>query len=146
MSAVGFAAFRGCLDVTTPLAVSTASNAVNAVLDPLLIFKARIGLGGAAITTAISEACACAAYLVLLPRRRLLTWRRRCRVRQDVFALAGDSDGAEEWSTQPAVDALMMGAILLLFMVAFTYFYALERDQALAGAHARVPLAPPDGK
>ena len=72
VSAVGFAAFRGCLDVTTPLAVSTASNAVNAVLDPLLIFKARIGLGGAAITTAISEACACAAYLVLLPRRRLL--------------------------------------------------------------------------
>ena len=65
---------------------------------------------------------------------------------EDVFALAGDSDGAEEWSTQPAVDALMMGAILLLFMVAFTYFYALERDQALAGAHARVPLAPPDGK
>ena len=51
-----------------------------------------------------------------------------------------------ESAAQPAVDALMMGAILLLFMVAFTYFYALERDQALAGAHARVPLAPPDGK
>ena len=79
VSAVGFAAFRGCLEVTTPLAVSAASNTVNAILDPLLIFKARIGLGGAAIATAISEACACVAYLVLLLRRRLLTWARFCR-------------------------------------------------------------------
>lgn len=38
VGAVGFAAFRGLLDTTTPLKISLASNALNLVLDPLLIF------------------------------------------------------------------------------------------------------------
>ena len=37
VSSVGFAAFRGLLDNVTPLKVSLASNALNLLLDPLLI-------------------------------------------------------------------------------------------------------------
>lgn len=72
VSAIGFAAFRGMLDTVTPLKVSLASNALNLVLDPLLIFGARLGVAGAAIATAASEVGAGALYGVLLLRRRLL--------------------------------------------------------------------------
>ena len=41
LSSIGFAAFRGLLDNVTPLKVSLASNLLNLVLDPLLIFSAR---------------------------------------------------------------------------------------------------------
>lgn len=58
LSSVGFAAFRGMLDTVTPLKVSLASNALNLVLDPLLIFGARMGVAGAALATAASEVCA----------------------------------------------------------------------------------------
>ena len=72
VSAIGFAAFRGMLDTVTPLKVSLASNALNLVLDPLLIFGAKLGVAGAAIATAASEVGAGAMYGVLLLRRRLL--------------------------------------------------------------------------
>lgn len=72
VSAIGFAAFRGMLDTVTPLKVSLASNTLNLVLDPLLIFGARLGVAGAAIATAVSEVGAGALYGVLLLRRRLL--------------------------------------------------------------------------
>ena len=72
VSAIGFAAFRGMLDTVTPLKVSLASNALNLVLDPLLIFGAKLGVAGAAIATAASEVGAGALYGVLLLRRRLL--------------------------------------------------------------------------
>ena len=39
----------------TPLKVSIASNALNLVLDPILIFSAKMGVAGAALATAISE-------------------------------------------------------------------------------------------
>ena len=38
VSTVGFAAFRGTLDVTTPMKITLLSQTVNLVLDPLLIF------------------------------------------------------------------------------------------------------------
>ena len=54
-SSVAFAAFRGCLDVVTPLKVGLASNGINLLLDPLLIFGVRLGVAGAAIATVMSE-------------------------------------------------------------------------------------------
>lgn len=71
-SSIGFAAFRGLLDNVTPLKVSLASNLINLVLDPLLIFGARMGVAGAALATAISEIFAGACHLALLVRRGLL--------------------------------------------------------------------------
>ena len=42
LSTVGFAAFRGLLDTKTPLYISALANALNVVLDPVLIFGARV--------------------------------------------------------------------------------------------------------
>ena len=61
----------------------SSPRAVNLVLDPLFIFRSRVGFGlgvaGAALATALSEALACALYLVLLLRRRLASWGRLLR-------------------------------------------------------------------
>lgn len=42
ISTVGFAAFRGTLDMTTPMKITMFSQLINVVLDPILIF----GFGG----------------------------------------------------------------------------------------------------
>ena len=72
LSSVGFAAFRGLLDNVTPLKVSLGSNLLNLVLDPILIFTAKMGVAGAALATAISEIAAGGVYVLLLLKRRLL--------------------------------------------------------------------------
>mmetsp|Transcript_13028 Transcript_13028/g.40180 ORF Transcript_13028/g.40180 Transcript_13028/m.40180 type:complete len:471 (-) Transcript_13028:283-1695(-) len=72
MAFVGFAAFRGRLDVVTPLRVSLASQGLNLVLDPLLIFGAKMGVGGAALATACAELLSAMTYLFLLVRRGTL--------------------------------------------------------------------------
>ena len=77
LSAVGFAAFRGMLDTVTPLKVSLASNALNLVLDPILIFGCKMGVAGAALATAASEAGAGLIYVALLLQRKLLKLGRR---------------------------------------------------------------------
>lgn len=84
VSAVAFAAFRGTLDVVTPLRVSTASNLLNLILDPILIFGggfgAGLGVAGAALATAASELFAGGIYVACLLRRKLATWRRLIRL------------------------------------------------------------------
>lgn len=76
--AVGVGAFRGALDTRTPLRVALAANALNATLDPLLIFGLpalgvpAFGLGGAAAATAAAEYLAAGWFIVLLAERELL--------------------------------------------------------------------------
>ncbi|GAV76886.1 MatE domain-containing protein [Cephalotus follicularis] len=48
-------AFRGSMDMKTPLYAIGAGNLLNAILDPILIFFFDLGIGGAAIATVISE-------------------------------------------------------------------------------------------
>jgi Na+-driven multidrug efflux pump len=72
-SATGFATFRGMLDTVTPLKVSLATNLLNLVLDPLLIFASPLGFVGAALATAFSEAASGLIYLRLLLKRKLVT-------------------------------------------------------------------------
>ena len=69
---VGFATCRGLLDVVTPLRVSLATQGLNLVLDPILIFTAGLGVAGAAAATAIAECAAAASYVVLLARKNVL--------------------------------------------------------------------------
>lgn len=52
--------------------VSLASNALNLLLDPILIFGARMGVAGAALATAASEIGAGLLYTLLLLQRKLL--------------------------------------------------------------------------
>lgn len=76
LSATGFAAYRGMLDTVTPLKVSLFTNALNLVLDPLLIFHGKMGFVGAALATAISEGSAGLIYLKLLLKKKLVTMQK----------------------------------------------------------------------
>ena len=51
----GHGAFRGYQDTRTPMIVTIAFNAVNAALDPLLIFGLGWGLAGAATATVVAQ-------------------------------------------------------------------------------------------
>ena len=61
------------LDTVTPLKVSLASNLLNLVLDPILIFSAGLGVAGAALATALAEVLSGGVYFWLLLRRKLAT-------------------------------------------------------------------------
>mgnify|MGYP003685618467 CR=1 FL=1 len=80
VSLVGFAACRGVMDTVTPLKVSFASNLVNVILDPLLIFNSRMGILGAGLATTVSQIFSAVTYLTLLLKRRLVRWQTICRV------------------------------------------------------------------
>lgn len=72
MSTVGFAAFRGKMDVTTPLKISLLSNIVNIVLDPIFIFHLNMGVSGAALATSVSDFIGFCVYMDILNKRRII--------------------------------------------------------------------------
>jgi len=69
---IGFSAFRGVLDTTTPLKISLLANLINVVLDPILIFNFNMGVTGAALATLASEVVSALLFTVLLFKRRLI--------------------------------------------------------------------------
>jgi len=73
VSFVGFATFRGMLDITTPLQISLFAQMLNVVFDPVFIFK-PLGLGaaGAALATAVAEFASAGCYMYLLRKQRLV--------------------------------------------------------------------------
>ena len=42
IATIGFATYRGKLDTVTPLKISVATQLLNVILDPILIFKAQL--------------------------------------------------------------------------------------------------------
>ncbi|GBE25279.1 DNA-damage-inducible protein F [bacterium BMS3Bbin02] len=64
----GHGIFRGHGDTRTPLWITIVFNVVNVVLDPLLIFGAGWGLGGAAVATVIAQYVGAVLFLVWLLR------------------------------------------------------------------------------
>jgi MATE family multidrug resistance protein len=73
LSTVAFAAFRGTMDLATPLKITATSNLVNVVMDPILIFAAGLGVSGAAIATCMAELTACVLYLRALVQRGMIS-------------------------------------------------------------------------
>jgi len=73
VGSVAFSAFRGILDVATPLKISAATNIVNVILDPILIFTFKMGVAGAGLATGIAEVLAMGTYLWLMLRRKMVT-------------------------------------------------------------------------
>lgn len=67
----GHGAFRGHQDTRTPLLVAAGVNALNLVLDPILIFVLDWGLVGAAIATVIAQLLGAVWFLRLLGRREM---------------------------------------------------------------------------
>ena len=100
MMIAAFGALRGLQDMRTPLRIALASNALNIVLDPLLIFGwgfvPALGVAGAAWASTVSQYLA-ALWGLLAVRRRLgltvqLHWReaaRLLRVGRDLFLRTG---------------------------------------------------------
>lgn len=70
----GHGVFRGWHDTRTPLVVTLGLNAVNVVLDPILIFGLGWGLAGAALATVIAQWSGALAFLwlILVGRREAL--------------------------------------------------------------------------
>jgi len=100
ISMVAFGALRGLQDMRTPLAIAVGQNALNIVLDALLIFGLgpipALGIAGAAWASVASQ-CLGALWAVEAVRRRLglpgrIHWRasgRLLRVGRDLFFRTG---------------------------------------------------------
>lgn len=71
-SFVGNGSFRGLKDTRTPFAIALVANAVNLVLDPILIFSCGLGAQGAAIATSVSQVVAVTLMLMSMIRRKRL--------------------------------------------------------------------------
>lgn len=72
LSTVGFAAFRGTMDVITPLKISLLSNIINCILDPIFIFSLKLGAGGAAVATVVAEFASLLLYIRALVSKKML--------------------------------------------------------------------------
>lgn len=79
LSTIGFAAFRGTMDVVTPLKIALISNVVNVILDPILIFNAGMGVAGAAAATCVAELFAFFQYVRLLQQKGMLLLSKSMR-------------------------------------------------------------------
>jgi len=78
VATVGFSAFRGTMDVMTPLKITFFTQALNVICDPIFIFGLgpikAMGVTGAALATAMSEIAGCASYSVLMVKKGLARW------------------------------------------------------------------------
>jgi putative MATE family efflux protein len=74
------AGFRASGDTRTPLAILSVSIAITMIMDPILILglgpAPKLGIEGAAIATAITRTLAFALGVVVLRRRRMVTFGR----------------------------------------------------------------------
>ncbi len=76
---VGHGVFRGAQDTRTPLGITVGLNAVNLVLDPVLIFALDLGLDGAAFATVAAQWLGAAWFAFELRRSAGtmgISWRR----------------------------------------------------------------------
>jgi len=80
ISLIGFSAFRGTLDTSTPLKISAASNLFNAVLDPILMFTFAMGVPGAALATLGAEIISACSFFYLMLRRKMIRWSKLLRL------------------------------------------------------------------
>ncbi len=67
----GHGAFRGHQDTKTPLMVALLVNAINLVLDPILIFALGWGIDGAAVATVAAQWVGAIWFLALIRARRM---------------------------------------------------------------------------
>lgn len=60
------------MDTVTPLKISLFANLLNAVLDPILIFNANMGVTGAALATLGAEITSCILFLSAMFKKRMI--------------------------------------------------------------------------
>ncbi len=69
---LGNGVFRGHADTVTPLWIAAGFNAVNALLDPVLIFGLDLGLNGAAWASVIAQWAGALVFVILLASQGIL--------------------------------------------------------------------------
>lgn len=112
---VVYSLFQAMGDTRTPMMAIVATNVLNIVLDPILIFGwfglPRLGVFGAGVATVSSQVIWLAAMAVVLARRRLLPLRGRLRpgVVRAVFAV-GVPAGLQV-ATRPVTGMIMFGIV-----------------------------------
>jgi len=90
---VGHGAFRGCKDMRTPLWITVAVNAANAVVSWVLIYRFGLGIAGAAWGTLLAQSAGAVIFLVLGHRMlappdlrvELAAMRRIAGISRDLF-------------------------------------------------------------
>lgn len=80
ISTVGFAVFRGKLDVVTPLKISILSNLANLILDPIFIFNLGMGITGAAAATCVAELLSFLLFMSALVKGGMLNVQNLFRI------------------------------------------------------------------
>jgi len=80
ISLIGFSAFRGTLDTSTPLKISATSNIFNAILDPILMFTMAMGVPGAALATLASEIVSASGFFFLMLKSKMIRWSKIFRL------------------------------------------------------------------
>lgn len=80
LSTTCFAAFRGCLDVMTPLKIAFVANLVNIVVDPIMIFPMKMGVAGAAVATCLAEYTSIILYCRVMVKKGMLQMKKFFRI------------------------------------------------------------------
>jgi len=103
--------FQAFGDTRTPMWVALAVNVVNLILDPLLILGwfgfPRLGILGAAIATAISQALSVVALLIILARRNLVRLNLPVRFRYFAILMGIGVPASLQAITRPLTGQLM---------------------------------------
>jgi MATE family multidrug resistance protein len=146
----GHGAYRGYQDTRTPLVVTVGVNAVNLVLDPILIFGAGWGIAGAAWATVIAQWLGAAVFLALVfgrHRERLGTAGARPRAAEArVFLVAARDLSVRAaallapFTVSAAVAARVSDSAIAAHQVVFQVwvFLALALDAVAIAAQAMV--------
>ena len=108
-----YSGFQALGDTRTPMFITLATNVLNFVLDPLLIFGwlglPRMGAAGAALATILSQSGGLVAMAVILNRRGLLTLRGPVR-RESMKTILGIGVPAGlQAVTRPLTGMLLFG-------------------------------------
>ncbi len=112
---VVYSLFQALGDTRTPMFIVLASNLLNMVLDPILIFgwfgMPRLGLLGAALATAASHGVWLAAIAVVMHRRRLVALRGPLSARTMKTALRIGIPAGLHGITRPVTGMVMFGIV-----------------------------------
>lgn len=128
---VGHGAFRGYQDTRTPLMVTLGLNAVNLVLDPLMIFGFGWGIAGAAWATVVAQWFGASWFAVLF------FWTRRSDMAIGFGRLQRSAVGA---LTGAARSLILRNASLLAALTAATVVAARVGTAAVAAHQIAMQL------
>lgn len=103
--------FTGAGNSRAPLLIMTAGLAVNALLDPLLIFTLGLGVRGAAIATVIGQGTVCALSIGWLLRKTDRPFRQYVLLRKPVWKRIRHIFG---WTLPLAAESLLFCFIAML--------------------------------